>query len=142
MINGFWIYCPQIESCQSFLLPASDFERLAEAASNWRDDANRSAKTSRHRTHNIQSARDSGLHRQSRTGSEHMQTGSTSSVKNQIEANVTIQRPVSEVFAFYRDFRNLPKLLRGVMEIEPTGPASSRWTIEGLSAFESTGRWR
>ena len=61
----------------------------------------------------------------------HMQTHLTSSSKNQIEATVTIQRPVSEVFAFYRDFRNLPSFLGDVMEVEPTGPATSRWTIEG-----------
>jgi uncharacterized membrane protein len=61
----------------------------------------------------------------------HMQTDLTSSGKNQIEATVTIQRPVSEVFAFYRDFKNLPSFLGDVMEIEPTGPATSRWTIEG-----------
>ncbi|HEX8892043.1 MAG TPA: SRPBCC family protein [Terriglobales bacterium] len=60
-----------------------------------------------------------------------MQTNPTSSGKNQIEATVTIQRPVSEVFAFYRDFKNLPSFLGDVMEIEPTGPATSRWTIEG-----------
>ena len=61
----------------------------------------------------------------------HMQIDPTSSGKNQIEATVTIQRPVSEVFAFYRDFRNLPSFLGDVMEIEPTGPATSRWTIKG-----------
>jgi hypothetical protein len=55
----------------------------------------------------------------------HMQTDPTSSGKNQIEATVTIQRPVSEVFAFYRDFRNLPKFWGDVMEVEPTGPATS-----------------
>ena len=61
---------------------------------------------------------------------QHMQIDRTSSGQNQIEASVTIQRPVSEVFAFYRDFKNLPSFLGDVMEIEPTGPASSRWTIE------------
>src|SRR5262249_12427249 len=61
----------------------------------------------------------------------HMETHLTLSDKSQIEATVTIQRPVGEVFAFYRDFRNLPSFLGAVMEIEPTGPAISRWTIEG-----------
>lgn len=59
----------------------------------------------------------------------HMQSAPTG--KNVIEATVTIQRPVSEVFGFYRDFRNLPGFLGDVMAIEPTGPATSRWTIEG-----------
>jgi uncharacterized membrane protein len=50
---------------------------------------------------------------------------------NTIEASVTIQRAVGEVFAFYRDFRNLPSFLGDVMAIEQLGPATSRWTIQG-----------
>jgi uncharacterized membrane protein len=48
-----------------------------------------------------------------------------------IEATVAIQRPVEQVFEFYRDFRNLPRFLGDVMAIEPTGPDTSRWTIQG-----------
>jgi uncharacterized membrane protein len=48
-----------------------------------------------------------------------------------IEASVTIGRPVGEVFDFYRDFRNLPSFLGDVMAVEQTGPATSRWTIQG-----------
>jgi Polyketide cyclase / dehydrase and lipid transport len=63
---------------------------------------------------------------------QHMQTDATSAPdRNLIEATVTIQRPVNEVFGFYRDFKNLPNFLGDVMAIEPTGPATSRWTIEG-----------
>jgi uncharacterized membrane protein len=63
---------------------------------------------------------------------QHMQTDATSAPdRNLIEATVTIQRPVNEVFRFYRDFKNLPSFLGDVMAIEPTGPATSRWTIEG-----------
>ena len=50
---------------------------------------------------------------------------------NPIEARVRIQRPVGEVFSFYRDFKNLPSFLGDVMAIELTGPATSRWTIQG-----------
>jgi uncharacterized membrane protein len=50
---------------------------------------------------------------------------------NAIEASVQIKRPVGEVFNFYRDFRNLPRFLGDVMAVEPTGPATSRWTIQG-----------
>lgn len=63
---------------------------------------------------------------------QHMQSeSSTASDKNTIEATVTIRRPVEEVFGFYQDFKNLPTFLGDVMAIEPTGPATSRWTIEG-----------
>ena len=48
-----------------------------------------------------------------------------------IEASVTIHRPVEEVFRFYRDFTNLPSFLGDVMDIEPVGPSTSRWTIQG-----------
>jgi uncharacterized membrane protein len=51
--------------------------------------------------------------------------------RSSIEASVTIQRPVSEVFRFYRDFRNLPLFLGDVMAIEQMGPTTSRWTIQG-----------
>jgi uncharacterized membrane protein len=50
---------------------------------------------------------------------------------NSIQASITIQRPVEKVYEFYRDFRNLPSFLGDVMEIEQTGPATSRWTIQG-----------
>jgi len=48
-----------------------------------------------------------------------------------IEARVTIRRPVEEVFGFYRDFTNLPSFLGDVMAVEPIGPSTSRWTIQG-----------
>lgn len=50
---------------------------------------------------------------------------------NTVEASITIQRPVEEVFSFYRDFRNLPRFLGDVMAIEQLGPSTSRWTIQG-----------
>src|SRR5690348_8937856 len=56
---------------------------------------------------------------------------STALGKNTIEATVTIQRPVEEVFRFYQDFKNLPAFLGDVLAIELTGPATSRWTIVG-----------
>jgi uncharacterized membrane protein len=51
--------------------------------------------------------------------------------KNAIEATVSIRCPLEEVFSFYRDFRNLPSFLGDVMAVEPMGPTTSRWTIQG-----------
>jgi len=48
-----------------------------------------------------------------------------------IEASVVIRKPREEVFAFYRDFRNLPRFLGDVMAIEQVDPTASRWTIQG-----------
>jgi uncharacterized membrane protein len=47
-----------------------------------------------------------------------------------IEARVTIQRPIDDVFRFYRDFRNLPRFLGDVTSVEPLGGATYRWTIQ------------
>jgi uncharacterized membrane protein len=44
---------------------------------------------------------------------------------------VTIQRPVADVFSFYRDLRNLPRFLGDVTAVEQLGPAAYRWTIVG-----------
>src|SRR4051794_28211251 len=51
--------------------------------------------------------------------------------ENSVERSVTIERPVQSVYEFYRDFKNLPRFLGDVMNIEQTGPATSRWTIQG-----------
>jgi uncharacterized membrane protein len=48
-----------------------------------------------------------------------------------IEHSVQIHRPVAEVYAFYRDFTNLPRFLGDVMAVEATGPGRWRWTIQG-----------
>jgi len=48
-----------------------------------------------------------------------------------IEAGVTIHCAVDKVFRFYRDFQNLPRFLGDVIAIEQTGPAASRWIIQG-----------
>jgi uncharacterized membrane protein len=51
--------------------------------------------------------------------------------ENTVEASVTIQRAVGEVFRFYRDFKNLPSFLGDVMAIDQIDPVTSRWTIQG-----------
>lgn len=44
---------------------------------------------------------------------------------------MTIRCPVEKVFAFYRNFENLPRFLGDVMAVEPISPAESRWQIQG-----------
>jgi uncharacterized membrane protein len=48
-----------------------------------------------------------------------------------VEASVQIRRLPAEVFAFWRDFRNLPRFLGDVMAVRPMGPSLSCWTIQG-----------
>lgn len=62
-------------------------------------------------------------------------TSSPSEDEDTIEGNVTIQRPVEEVFQFYRDFTNLPRFLGDVMAVEQVGPATFQWTIQGPFGF-------
>ena len=50
---------------------------------------------------------------------------------NSVEARVTIERPITDVFNFYRDLENLPRFLGDVVAVERIGPARFRWTIEG-----------
>lgn len=44
---------------------------------------------------------------------------------------VTIDRPRKELYAFWRDFQNLPKFMENVESVSPTGADESRWTIAG-----------
>jgi uncharacterized membrane protein len=60
-----------------------------------------------------------------------VQRSSQSIDSHTIESTVTINRPVEDVFRFYRDFRNLPSFLGDVMAVAQIDPVTSRWTIEG-----------
>lgn len=44
---------------------------------------------------------------------------------------VTINRPRAELFAYWRDFQNLPRFMENVEAVQPTGPKSAEWTIAG-----------
>jgi len=43
--------------------------------------------------------------------------------------SVTINRPRHELFAFWRDFQNLPTFMENIEKIEFTGHNRARWTI-------------
>lgn len=44
---------------------------------------------------------------------------------------VTIDKPRAELFAFWRDFRNLPRFMANVRSVEAAGADTMRWTVEG-----------
>ena len=44
---------------------------------------------------------------------------------------VTVNRPIEEVFAFWRDFENLPKFMKHVESIKVTDSRHSRWIARG-----------
>lgn len=67
-----------------------------------------------------------------------MHTGSLQSHdESTIENTVIIARPLQMVYGFYRDFRNLPRFLGDVIDIEITGPSTSTWTIQGPFGFHT-----
>jgi uncharacterized membrane protein len=49
----------------------------------------------------------------------------------QIEDRVVIEKPPGDVFAFYRDFRMLPRFLGDVVAVEPKNENQTLWTIQG-----------
>jgi uncharacterized membrane protein len=48
-----------------------------------------------------------------------------------IEESVTIQRPASELFAFWRKLDNLPRVMRHLVSVTETGFKTSHWVAEG-----------
>jgi hypothetical protein len=46
--------------------------------------------------------------------------------ENAIEASVTIQCALEEIFTFYRDFKNLPSFLGDVVAVERIGPLGTQ----------------
>lgn len=53
-----------------------------------------------------------------------------------VRKSVTVARPVEEVYAFWRDFENLPRFMRHLESVEVTGEGRSRWKAKapaGLS---------
>jgi len=51
----------------------------------------------------------------------------------QIRKSVTVNRPVDEVYAFWRNFENLPQFMKHLDRVQDTGEGRSRWSA-GSSA--------
>jgi uncharacterized membrane protein len=48
-----------------------------------------------------------------------------------VEQSVIIDRPAAELYAYWRDFENLPRLLHHVESVTTTGPGRSHWAVKG-----------
>ncbi len=48
-----------------------------------------------------------------------------------VTRSVTIDKPKQEIYAFYRDFSNLPRFMENVESVEVISPDRSRWTVKG-----------
>jgi uncharacterized membrane protein len=49
---------------------------------------------------------------------------------------ITIDAPAAAIYSFWRDFRNLPRVMDHVRGVEPLGDLRSRWTAEGPKGIE------
>jgi uncharacterized membrane protein len=48
-----------------------------------------------------------------------------------VDASITIYRPAQEVYAYWRQFDNLPRFMSHLLAAEDLGDGRSRWTAEG-----------
>lgn len=53
--------------------------------------------------------------------------------RNAVEVHkiLTIHAPISQVFAFWRDYENFPRFMSHLMEVRDTGGGRSHWVAEG-----------
>lgn len=54
----------------------------------------------------------------------------------EVRRAITVQRPVEELYAFWRDFRNLKHVLPDIREVELQGEHLSRWRVRGPGGKE------
>jgi uncharacterized membrane protein len=52
-----------------------------------------------------------------------------------VERSFTIDRPVNEVFRYWRNFENLPKFMRHLRSVQTTGDRTSRWEARAPLGF-------
>jgi uncharacterized membrane protein len=50
---------------------------------------------------------------------------------HRVTGEVVIRRPVHEVYGFYRDFTNLPRVLGDVVAVDHVAGRTYRWTVAG-----------
>lgn len=66
-------------------------------------------------------------------------SGSSVASGIEIENEVTIQRPIHEVYAFLQDIERWPRFMQHVQEITTTGDRRSHWRVEGPAG--TTAEW-
>lgn len=49
---------------------------------------------------------------------------------------ITVRRSPEEVYRFWRDFQNLPRFIKYLAEVTPTGDAGARWVVRLPGGFE------
>lgn len=60
---------------------------------------------------------------------DHLKNDKASNVN--IRINSIINKPISEVYSFWRDFENLPKFMSHLESVRPLSYTTSKWTAKG-----------
>jgi uncharacterized membrane protein len=60
---------------------------------------------------------------------DHLKNDKASNIN--IRINSVINKPVSEVYSFWRDFENLPKFMNHLSSVNPVNYTTSEWTAKG-----------
>src|ERR1051325_602414 len=63
--------------------------------------------------------------------SHHVSVASDEGVR--VDKAITIERPVSEVYGFWRGFENLPRFMRHVESVTQQDDLHSHWVVKGLA---------
>jgi uncharacterized membrane protein len=58
-----------------------------------------------------------------------------------IRKSVTVNRPVEEVYAFWRNFENLPRFMKHLESVRNTGEGRSRWKARGATDDVAAVEW-
>ena len=48
-----------------------------------------------------------------------------------VHESIEVQAPLQDVFMFWSNFQNFPKIMRNVEEVRATGQDTSRWRVKG-----------
>jgi uncharacterized membrane protein len=63
-------------------------------------------------------------------GDEHPGSALDGGKSIKVEKTVTIQRPAEEVFAFWRNFENLPRVMKHLEKVTVSSPTRSHWVAK------------
>jgi uncharacterized membrane protein len=53
------------------------------------------------------------------------------SMAKRVQESIEVEAPLQDVFLYWSDFQNFPRIMRNVEEIRATGPDTSRWRVKG-----------
>ena len=53
-----------------------------------------------------------------------------------VTKSITVARPRNEVYAFWRDFENLPRFMQNVESVENLGGGRSHWCAKGIAGTD------